>query len=135
MMGASNPHPHGQIWASRSVPNEVVAEFGGQQAYWAEKNEALLCAYLALEDALGERFVEVNAGFVAVVPYWAVWPFEVMILPRRHITRLQEMTDTEPLEFAAILQTVAATYDQVFDTPFPLFDGTASRAMRWEATS
>ena len=119
MMGASNPHPHGQIWASRSVPNEVVAEFGGQQAYWAEKNEVLLCAYLALEEALGERLVEVNAGFVAVVPYWAVWPFEVMILPRRHITQLQEMTDTERLEFAAILQVVAASYDQVFDTPFP----------------
>jgi galactose-1-phosphate uridylyltransferase (family 1) len=93
MMGASNPHPHGQIWASRSVPNEVVAEFGGQQAYWAEKNEVPLCAYLALEEALAERLVEVNAGFVAVVPYWAVWPFEVMILPRRHITQLQEMTN------------------------------------------
>ena len=119
MMGASNPHPHGQIWASRSVPNEVVAELSGQQAYWAEKNEVLLCAYLALEEALGERFVEVNAGFVAVVPYWAVWPFEVMILPRRHITQLQEMTNTERLDFAAILQAVAATYDQVFDTPFP----------------
>ena len=119
MMGASNPHPHGQIWASRSVPNEVVAEFGGQQAYWVEKHEVLLCAYLAMEEALGERLVEVNAGFVAVVPYWAVWPFEVMILPRRHMTELQEMTDTERLDFAAILQVVAASYDQVFDTPFP----------------
>jgi UDPglucose--hexose-1-phosphate uridylyltransferase len=72
-----------------------------------------------MEEALYERLVEVNPGFVAVVPYWAVWPFEVMILPRRHMTQLQEMTDTERLEFAAILQTVAATYDQVFDTPFP----------------
>ena len=119
MMGASNPHPHGQIWASRSVPNEAVAEFGGQQAYWTEKHEVLLCAYLAMEEALGERLVEVNAGFVAMVPYWAVWPFEVMILPRRHMTQLQEMTDTERLDFAAILQVVAASYDQVFDTPFP----------------
>jgi UDPglucose--hexose-1-phosphate uridylyltransferase len=119
MMGASNPHPHGQIWASRSVPNEVVAEFDGQQAYWATKNEVLLCAYLAMEEALGERLVEVNASFVAVVPYWAVWPFEVMILPRRHMTQLQEMTDAERLDFAAILQAVAATYDHVFDTPFP----------------
>jgi UDPglucose--hexose-1-phosphate uridylyltransferase len=123
MMGASNPHPHGQIWASRSDPNEVVAEFGGQQAYWAKENEVLLCAYLALEEALGERLVEVNAGFVAVVPYWAVWPFEVMILPRRNITQLQEMTNTERLDFAAILQSVAATYDQVFDTPFPYSTG------------
>jgi len=119
MMGASNPHPHGQIWACRSVPDEVVAEFGGQQAYWAEKNEVLLCAYLALEEALGERLVEGNASFVAAVPYWAVWPFEVTILPRRHITQLQEMTNAERLDFAAILQAVAATYDQVFDAPFP----------------
>jgi UDPglucose--hexose-1-phosphate uridylyltransferase len=119
MMGASNPHPHGQIWASRSVPNEVIAECGGQQAYWAEKNEVLLCAYLAMEEELGERLVEGNTSFVAMVPYWAVWPFEVMILPRRHMTEFQEMTDTERLDFAAILQAVAATYDQVFDTPFP----------------
>jgi UDPglucose--hexose-1-phosphate uridylyltransferase len=120
MMGASNPHPHGQIWASRSVPNEVVAEIWRTAGiYRGEKNKVLLCAYLAIEDALGERLVEVNPSFVAVVPYWAVWPFEVMILPRRHMTQFQEMTDTERLEFAAILQTVAATYDQVFDTPFP----------------
>jgi UDPglucose--hexose-1-phosphate uridylyltransferase len=75
MMGANNPHPHGQIWASRAVPNEVVAEFSGQQAYWAEKNKVLLFVYLAMEESLGERLVEVNPGFVAVVPYWAVWPF------------------------------------------------------------
>jgi UDPglucose--hexose-1-phosphate uridylyltransferase len=119
MMGASNPHPHGQIWASRSVPNEIVAELGGQQAYWAEKKEVLLCAYLAMEEALGERLIEANANFIAVVPYWAVWPFEVMILPRRHITQLQEMTAAERLDFAAILQAVTAIYDRVFDTPFP----------------
>jgi len=119
MMGASNPHPHGQIWASRSIPNEVVAELGGQEAYLAEKNAVLLCEYLALEEALGERVVAANAGFVAVVPYWAVWPFEVMVLPRRHVARMQDMTDGERSEFASILQTVTATYNQVFDTPFP----------------
>jgi UDPglucose--hexose-1-phosphate uridylyltransferase len=119
MMGASNPHPHGQIWASRSVPNEVVGELSGQEAYFAEKGAVLLCEYLAMEQALGERVVAANTGFVVVVPYWAVWPFEVMILPRRHVTRLQEMTDVERSEFAAILRTVTATYDQVFDTPFP----------------
>jgi UDPglucose--hexose-1-phosphate uridylyltransferase len=119
MMGASNPHPHGQVWASRSVPNEIVAEFSGQRAYWVEKHEVLLCAYVAMEEVLGERLVEGNASFVAVVPYWAVWPFEVMILPRRHMIQLQEMTAPERVDFAAILRTVAATYDQVFDTPFP----------------
>jgi len=119
MMGASNPHPHGQIWASRSIPNEVMTELRGQQAHFREKHEVLLCAYLAMELSLGERIVGANAGFVALVPYWAVWPLEVMILPRRHIARVEDMTAAERLEFADILQTVTATYDEVFDTPFP----------------
>jgi UDPglucose--hexose-1-phosphate uridylyltransferase len=119
MMGASNPHPHGQIWASRSVPNEVVAELGGQQAYFEEKKAVLLCAYLALEESVGERVVAANESFVAVVPFWAVWPFEVMVLPRRHVAELQTLTDAERSDFAAILQRVTSTYDKVFDTPFP----------------
>jgi UDPglucose--hexose-1-phosphate uridylyltransferase len=119
MMGASNPHPHGQIWASRSVPNEVVAEFGGQTSYLAEKNAVLLCAYAELEERLGERVVAVNKTFIAVVPFWAVWPFEVMVLPRRHVKLLEELTDAERSDFAAMLQTVTSTYDKVFDTPFP----------------
>jgi UDPglucose--hexose-1-phosphate uridylyltransferase len=119
MMGASNPHPHGQIWASRSVPNEVVAELSGQQVYFAEKKAVLLCDYLALEEKAAERMVEANASFVAVVPFWAVWPFEVMVLPRRHVAELHSLTETERSDFAAILQTVTSTYDEVFDTPFP----------------
>jgi UDPglucose--hexose-1-phosphate uridylyltransferase len=119
MMGASNPHPHGQIWASRSIPNEVMAELRGQQTYFKEKHEVLLCSYLAMEVARGERIVRANAGFVAMVPYWAVWPFEIMILPRRHIARLEDMSAAEKLEFAEILRAVTATYDEVFDTPFP----------------
>jgi UDPglucose--hexose-1-phosphate uridylyltransferase len=119
MMGASNPHPHGQIWASRSIPNEVVAELGGQDSYFADKNAVLLCAYGELEESLGERVVVANASFLAVVPYWAVWPFEVMILPRRHVTQLQDMTDEERSDFADILHSITSTYDQVFDVPFP----------------
>jgi UDPglucose--hexose-1-phosphate uridylyltransferase len=119
MMGASNPHPHGQIWASRSVPNEIVAELGGQQAYFERKNAVLLCVYQELEESLGERVVAANDTFIAVVPFWAVWPFEVMVLPRRHVAELQSLTDPERSDLAAILQTVTATYDQVFDTPFP----------------
>ena len=80
MMGASNPHPHGQIWASRSIPNEVVAEQIGQAEYLKERGCCLLCEYRAMEVALGERVVAANDSFVAVVPFWAVWPFEVMIL-------------------------------------------------------
>ena len=119
MMGASNPHPHGQIWASRSVPNEVVAELGGQREYFEKNGGVLLCEYQEMEESLGERVVARNESFVAVVPFWAVWPFEVMVLPRRHVAQLQAFTQTERSDFAAILRAVTATYDQVFDTPFP----------------
>jgi UDPglucose--hexose-1-phosphate uridylyltransferase len=100
MMGASNPHPHGQIWASRSVPNEAVLEQAAQAAYLADHSCCLLCAYRELEVKLGERVVASNGSVVALVPFWAVWPFEVMILP-------------------AMLKSVTSTYDKVFDTPFP----------------
>ena len=119
MMGASNPHPHGQIWASRSMPNEILAEVKGQKAYLAEHDCCLLCAYRELEVGLGERVVASNEHFVVVVPYWAVWPFEVMILPVRHVADLQGMTAAERDGLASILQVVTATYDKVFDTPFP----------------
>jgi len=119
MMGASNPHPHGQVWASRSVPNELVAEVAGQKAYLAEHGCCLLCAYRELEMAKGERVVAANESFVAVVPYWAVWPFEVLVLPVRHVADLDGMTETERDGLAAILQAVTSTYDKVFDTPFP----------------
>jgi UDPglucose--hexose-1-phosphate uridylyltransferase len=119
MMGASNPHPHGQIWASRSIPNEIVAELGGQQDYFSKTGTVLLCEYLKIEEALGERIVARNDSFVALVPFWAVWPFEVMILPRRHVERLEDFTETERNDFSAMLRAVTSTYDQVFDTPFP----------------
>ena len=119
MMGASNPHPHGQIWASRSIPNEVLAELSGQQEYFAKNGTALLCEYQRMEEELGERVVAQNKSFLAVVPFWAVWPFEVTILPRRHVERLEDLTDEERSDFAAMLRAITSTYDQVFDTPFP----------------
>lgn len=119
MMGASNPHPHGQIWASRSMPNEVVAELAGQRQYLDEHGCCLLCAYREMEVRLAERVVASNEHFVALVPYWAVWPFEVMILSTRHIAAVEEMTDAEREGLAAMLRSVTATYDKVFDTPFP----------------
>lgn len=119
MMGASNPHPHGQLWASRSIPNEVMAELAGQREYFSKNRTVLLCEYQKLEQSLGDRVVAKNASFIAVVPFWAVWPFEVMILPLRHVSELQAFTETERSDFAAILQVVTSTYDQVFDTPFP----------------
>jgi UDPglucose--hexose-1-phosphate uridylyltransferase len=119
MMGASNPHPHGQIWASRSVPNEAVAEQAAQEAYLKEHGTCLLCAYREMEVRLAERIVASNASFVALVPFWAVWPFEVMVLPVRHVADLAMMTDAERDDLAAILKEATSTYDKVFDTSFP----------------
>jgi UDPglucose--hexose-1-phosphate uridylyltransferase len=119
MMGASNPHPHGQIWASRSVPNEALAEQAAQEAYLNEHGCCLLCAYREMEASRGERIVAANASFVALVPFWAVWPFEVMILPVRHVADLAAMTEAERDDLAAMLKSVTSTYDKVFDTPFP----------------
>ena len=119
MMGASNPHPHGQIWASRSLPNEVVAELREQRNYFEASGAVLLCDYQQMEERLEKRVVAQNQSFVAVVPFWAVWPFEVMILPRRQVAQLQAFTEAERTDFAAILRSVTATYDRVFDTPFP----------------
>jgi UDPglucose--hexose-1-phosphate uridylyltransferase len=101
------------------VPNEVVTELGGQREYFQKNGKVLLCEYREMEESLGERVVAGNASFVVVVPFWAVWPFEVIVLPRRHVAELQAFTETERSDFAAILQSITATYDQVFDAPFP----------------
>ncbi|HEX7159409.1 MAG TPA: UDP-glucose--hexose-1-phosphate uridylyltransferase, partial [Edaphobacter sp.] len=119
MMGASNPHPHGQIWASRSLPNEAVAEQAAQAEYLKEHGCCLLCSYREMEVARGERVIAANEHFVAVVPFWAVWPFEVLILPVRHVADLESMSGPERDGLATMLRRVTGTYDKVFDTPFP----------------
>ncbi len=119
MMGASNPHPHGQIWASRSLPNELVAELGGQKAYLAEHRTPLLSAYLDLELVHCERIIVANEHFVALVPYWAVWPFEALVLPRQRVARLGDLDSAARDGLADILQQLTATYDHVFDVSFP----------------
>jgi UDPglucose--hexose-1-phosphate uridylyltransferase len=119
MMGASNPHPHGQIWATEHIPNEPALEFAAQTAYFEKHHTALLADYLALELRQQERIVAENETWVALVPFWAVWPFETMLLPRRRVASLAELDDAERNGFAAMLQTVTRGYNKVFDTPFP----------------
>ncbi len=119
MMGASNPHPHGQIWASRSLPNEAAKELAAQSAYHAEHGSCLLCDYLALEQAAGERVVCGNAHFVALVPFWAVWPFETLLLPRRHVRAMDEMDAAETTALADILRQLTIRYDNLFEVAFP----------------
>ena len=119
MMGASNPHPHGQIWANRSLPNELVTELGAQEAYFAKNQEPLLLRYAELELARRERVVAENEHFVAVVPFWAVWPFETLLLPKHRLARFEDLEDSARTDLAAILRDVTSTYDQVFDVSFP----------------
>ncbi len=119
MMGASNPHPHCQVWASRSLPNEVAKELAAQTAYRAERQGCLLCDYLKLELASGERVVEQNEYFAALVPFWAVWPFETLLLSRRHFGAMDELSDAETWSLAKILRELTIRYDNLFETAFP----------------
>jgi UDPglucose--hexose-1-phosphate uridylyltransferase len=119
MMGASNPHPHCQIWANGEVPNLPVRELAAQREYQQAHGACLLCAYLKMELDSGERIVCKNESFVALVPYWAVWPFETMILSRRHAPSFLEFGDTERNDLAAILRSLTIRYDNLFTTSFP----------------
>jgi UDPglucose--hexose-1-phosphate uridylyltransferase len=119
MMGASNPHPHGQIWATASVPNELAREDARQRAWFETHGEALLAAYLQRELEAVERVVLENEAFVVVVPYWATWPFETLVLPRRAVARLDDLGGAERDALADCLRRLTAAYDALFATPFP----------------
>lgn len=119
MMGASNPHPHGQIWASQHLPQQILLEDATQRDYLATNRVSLLADYLDAELALGERIVYQNDGFVALVPFWAVWPFETMIVSRRHVGALPDLTDAERNGLADVLRNVTVRYDNLFKTSFP----------------
>ncbi len=119
MMGCSNPHPHCQIWASSVVPNEVAKEDAAQADYFRANKRTLLADYVARELESGERIVAVNASFVALVPYWAVWPFETMIVSRRPVSGIDELEDAERDGLAGILKSVTTRYDNLFRISFP----------------
>jgi UDPglucose--hexose-1-phosphate uridylyltransferase len=119
LMGASNPHPHGQIWANEELPNIPVREQAAMRAFVTGTGTCLLCEYLRLEIEDGERIVCENEGFVAIVPYWAVWPFETMILSRRHFASFAGLNDIEKENLADILRRLTIRYDNLFETAFP----------------
>lgn len=123
MMGCSNPHPHGQIWATEHLPNEPAKEQAAQLAYRAAHGSCLLCDYLALELAHDERIVCANDHFVALAPFWATWPFETMVISRRHVGSLPDLTDAERDALADILKRLTTRYDNLFQTPFPYSAG------------
>lgn len=127
MMGCSNPHPHAQIWATEHLPDEPAKELRQQMA-WLEKSDSpLLTEYREAETKDGSRIVCANDHFVAVVPYWAVWPFETMILPKRNFSSIDEMSADEVTGIADILKSILSIYDRLFDVPAPYSMGFHSR--------
>ncbi|MCS6828369.1 MAG: UDP-glucose--hexose-1-phosphate uridylyltransferase [Caldilinea sp.] len=119
IMGCSNPHPHGQIWANYTVPVEPSKEDMQQRLYFERHGRPLLIDYLAQELEIGERVVLQNRHWVVVVPYWAVWPFETLVLPRRHTLALPELSGDERDALADILKRLTTRYDNLFETSFP----------------
>jgi UDPglucose--hexose-1-phosphate uridylyltransferase len=119
MMGASNPHPHGQVWATRTLPNEITKELRSQSAYFAAHGRTLLTSYLEIELRHQERIVCENEHFVTLVPFWAVWPFETMVLSRRAVGSMAEMSANERSALGSILLDTVTRYDNLFETSFP----------------
>jgi UDPglucose--hexose-1-phosphate uridylyltransferase len=118
IMGCSNPHPHGQIWANHTIPDEPRKEQFSFDDYLRDRGECLLCAYLALESGLGERTVCENAHFVALVPFWATWPFETLLLSKTHVPDLA-LPDAVRDALADIMKRLTTRYDSLFQISFP----------------
>ncbi|MFZ4861132.1 UDP-glucose--hexose-1-phosphate uridylyltransferase [Sphingobacterium sp. Mn56C] len=123
IMGCSNPHPHGQIWAQSNLPNELTKESARQKAFYEANGRSLLSAYLDVELTKNERIIVDNEHFVALVPFWAAWPYETMIVSKRHVTNIAEFTEEEKVDFAKTLQELTIRYDNIFNISFPYSAG------------
>ena len=119
MMGCSNPHPHGQIWANSTVPNEPRKEQVALAEYRHRHQSCLLCDYVEMERASGERMVCENEHFVALVPFWAVWPFELLLCSRGHVAHVAALDDPGCNALADIMKRINTRYDNLFQTSFP----------------
>jgi UDPglucose--hexose-1-phosphate uridylyltransferase len=119
IMGCSNPHPHGQVWAGSALPNEAAAEDQHQRAYLQAHKSNLLLDYVRREREVRERVVVENQDWLAVAPFWAVWPFETLLLPRRHVLRMPELLPPEREALADILKRLLTRYDNLFQVSFP----------------
>lgn len=123
VMGASNPHPHGQIWAEQSIPDEPAKENIKQKEYYEKHGKSLLLDYLQKELAKKERIVVENDNFAALVPFWAVWPYETIIISKRHFGNILQMTEDEKTSFAGIYKALTSKYDKLFNISFPYSAG------------
>lgn len=118
-MGCSNPHPHCQIWASEHLPTMPAKKDATQRAYFQKHGRPLLLDYVRLEESKKVRVVVSNDAWVALVPYWALWPYETMVLPKRHVLRLTDLTEAEKIALATLLKVLLSKYDNLFQTSFP----------------
>ena len=123
MMGCSNPHPHGQIWSQSSVPNEVLKIDQQQLNYFRLNRKSLLLQYVEEEMQHQDRMVYENANFVIVIPFWAVWPYQTMIVPKQHQNNIGQMSIIQKNHFADALSVLTKLYDQLFDCEFPYSSG------------
>uniref|UniRef100_A0A914DAN3 Galactose-1-phosphate uridylyltransferase n=1 Tax=Acrobeloides nanus TaxID=290746 RepID=A0A914DAN3_9BILA len=119
MVGCSNPHPHCQLWASKYLPNGPATKNRTQKNYYEKHGKVMLLEYLNKELKKKERIVVTNQYWTVLVPYWAYWPYEVMVLPNRHILRLDEITEEESLALSDIIKKLLIKYDNVFKCEFP----------------
>ncbi len=119
IMGASNPHPHCQVWATSFLPNEIRKEEDNQKKYFEKNKSVLLKDYLEYELKAKERIIVENDEWVCLVPFWAVWPFETMVLPKRTIKRITDLTAQERFSLAEALKKLLVKYDNLFQTSFP----------------
>ncbi len=122
-MGCSNPHPHGQIWAQSSLPTQVEKTQKNLRGYYEKNKSSLLQDYIKKELALNERIVIENEHFVVLVPFWAIWPYETLIVSKRHFGNIIAMTKEETVAFAEIIKGITVKYDNLFETSFPYSSG------------
>jgi UDPglucose--hexose-1-phosphate uridylyltransferase len=119
VMGCSNPHPHGQVWAGDFLPNEAAIEDHRQKSYWQEYKRPMLLDYAEFELENDERRVEENEHWLSVVPFWAIWPFEILLLPKRHVLQFHDLEDDERDSLAQILKRTLTRFDNLFQVSFP----------------
>jgi UDPglucose--hexose-1-phosphate uridylyltransferase len=123
IMGCSNPHPHGQIWAQNSIPTEIHKKTVAQKAYFDKNNSSLMKSYIEQEIQENIRIISQNETFITLVPFWAVWPYEAMIVPKRQMATIADLNAQEKKDFAEQLKTLTQKYDALFDTSFPYSSG------------
>jgi len=119
IMGCSNPHPHGQIWANETIPTIPAKKLASQKRYFEKNGSCLLCDYIKIEKEQKERILFENDSFIALVPYWAVWPFEAMLLPKEHIPSLLDINEAISDDLASSLVKLTTKFDNIFKTSFP----------------